>query len=92
MARLIKAHSDRDNIIFEMGVAALTEQGAEKRAIGNLLIRNPGETTALNGVQTKLVSGGLVKDYRVLIFLDHNEDLRNRLRIDEAIEMIEGLL
>lgn len=92
MVKLVKAYSDRDEIVFELKVTAVSARGAESRARASFFLRNPGQRTALRKTDVVEMGRGVLKEYRVIFHLDPDENLRNILELDDAMEMLERLL
>jgi hypothetical protein len=92
MARLENAYTEGDNVVFEMAVTAFTEAGAKTRGATALIGRRPGHATAVESIEALQYDDGVAKQYRVIITLNTDEDLRSLLKIDEALESLERLL
>lgn len=93
MARFIKAYNKQGTVVFELAVMAVNGSGAKARGTMSLLGRRPGMATGVVNIDvTKMPSAGIVNEYRVIIEIDNDENLRDKLKIDAAIEALGDIL
>lgn len=92
MVKLIKVYDEKDSTVFEMAVVAMTEKGAIVRATLSLLGRRPSKSTVTHIIDTEPFGEGYLKEYRVIIEVGNEGDLRDKLKIDEAVELLENSL
>jgi len=93
MARYIKSYSDRDDVVIEVAVTALSEKGAKARGSISVFGRRPGQLTGVEDIDVFLPrDDGIVNEYRVAIKISPNESLRNKAKIDKVAQFIEELL
>lgn len=92
MTEFIKAHDEPDGTVFEMAVRAVSESGAKTRASIDLFGRRPGKLTALESINARELTDGPVSEYRVLIKIRDKQGLKEKLKINDAVEALEELL
>ena len=93
MPRLVKAHDERDSTVFEVSLLAISDIGARFKASAYLFGRVPGKIPAVSNVETMgLSTGGVVGEYRVMITVDDEGEIRDILRLDNIRDDIERFL
>lgn len=92
MAEFIKAYNEEGDTVFELSVTALNKRLAKTRGLSNLLIRHPGQATALKDVKVRGLGDGFVKDYRVIVTISGRGDVRDVTNIDSAARKVQSLL
>jgi len=92
MVQFIKAYSVEGNTLFELGVKAANRKGAKARAATSLLVRRPGEIPAAEIVDVMALGDGVVKEYRVVIKIEDGSNIKDIVKLSDALDAFEELV
>jgi len=89
MVQFIKAYSVGGDTLFELAVKASNRRGAKARAATSLLVRRPGEIPAAEFVDAMSLGDGIVKEYRVVIRIEGDSNVRDIVKLNDALDAFE---